>query len=170
MTSLAQQLDGFLLKVILPYPDEDEPREFIRRTTHGPSAPLWPLLDVQSIWAMQTLIRAMPVAPAMIEGVSRLVLMTYRESPYDPALVKRYRLYAASLRGGQPIITAAKVDAVLPGAEQIRGGDVEEVLIPALQHRAILNYAGAHAGVALSEVLAEVQERCPVWPDCLAWW
>jgi MoxR-like ATPase len=141
------QVDRFLLKVVVSSPTEDELQEIARRTTQGQAVRLVPLLDTARVCAIRAAIRAMPVSDEVIAHVSWLILATHPESPYAPDGVRRYVLYGASPRGVQSVILAAKVHAVMAGCETIGPDDVAAVAIPALQHRLILNFEGAAAGV-----------------------
>jgi MoxR-like ATPase len=141
------QVDRFLLKVVVPSPTEAELREIARRTTQGRRVALSPLLDTVRVCAMQAAIRAMPVSEEILAQVSRVILSTHPDSPYAPDLVRRYVLYGASPRGAQAMILAGKVHAVMTGRETLTDEDLAAVATPALQHRMILNFEGAAAGV-----------------------
>jgi MoxR-like ATPase len=68
--------------------------------------------------------------------------------------VNKYVSFGSSPRGGQAIILAAKVQALLAGRANVSIEDVEKSAVAALNHRLVLNFAAEAEGID-SRVLVE---------------
>jgi MoxR-like ATPase len=151
------QLDRFLFKVFLPYPEANELQRIIGTTTTAEVAQVTPVFEAQTaavrIEELKTLVREVLVAPHLEEYAATLVRATIpagsRFAPAEPPplsdeSIGRYVAFGSSPRGGQALILGAKVRALLAGRVNVTYEDVDRVAVPALNHRLVLNFA-AHA-------------------------
>ena len=60
------QVDRFMMKVLVDYPDEEEELAIIRRTTSAASSTVSPVLSAEQIAQMQELVRAVPCAEVVM--------------------------------------------------------------------------------------------------------
>ena len=151
------QLDRFMFKVRLGYPDEDELVRIIGSATGPGEAGLSPVFAIEEaaerIEALKHLVRQVIVAPPIEQYAARLVRATQPEnpqiigdhrSPVRVELVNRYVSFGSSPRGALALILGAKVRALLDGRANIAYDDIDQLAPAALEHRIMLNY-GAHA-------------------------
>jgi MoxR-like ATPase len=82
------QLDRFLLKVDVTYPDLDTERRILIETTRGADAPVRPALDAGRLMAIQALVRQMPVGEKIVGAILQLIREARPEQTSD-ARVKR---------------------------------------------------------------------------------
>ena len=68
------QLDRFLLKIVVGYPGEADELEVIKRTTGSAAAKALPVLEAETLLALQALVRETPVA----DGIARYALALVR--------------------------------------------------------------------------------------------
>ena len=72
----------------------------------------------------------------------------------------------ASPRGGQTLVLAAKVRALLEGRYNVSFEDIRKVYLPALRHRIILNFEAQAENIAsdtiLTDIMNEVKEKAPM--------
>jgi MoxR-like ATPase len=61
--------------------------------------------------------------------------------------VNKYVSFGSSPRGGQALILAAKVHALLAGRANVAADDVDRSVVAALNHRLVLNFAAEAEGV-----------------------
>lgn len=159
------QLDRFLLQLCVAYPSEEELAEIARRTTHGRTVRLTPLVDAAQLVLMQAAIRDMPVPEEVLSHAVQIVLATHPDSAYATREVTHAVLYGASPRGVQALMRAGKVHAALAGRDTLTPEDVAAVAIPALQHRTLLSFHGAAAGVITADLIAAIvagrETACP---------
>jgi MoxR-like ATPase len=71
-------------------------------------------------------------------------------------LVTRYVSFGSSPRGGQALILAAKVHALLAGRANVTAEDVERATLPALNHRLVLNFAAEADRIDPREIVARI--------------
>jgi MoxR-like ATPase len=150
------QLDRFLFKLNVTFPDVDELVTILDRTTRETQPHASIATDGETLLQMGVLARQIPVASHVSEYVARLLLATHPEHPDAPEMVKRYVRYGASPRGAQAMILGAKVYALLNGRYNVAFSDIQAVLVPSLRHRLILNFEGEAEGITVDKVIEAV--------------
>jgi len=143
------QLDRFLLKVLVPFPDEAELVRVLAGTTSddGDDTPGAAPLSTADLLRLRELVRGVPVASDLTALVARTVLATHPDAAGGaPEDVKRFVRYGSSPRGGQAMLLAAKALALWRGRAHVAEEDLERVCRPALRHRIVLGYEGEAAG------------------------
>lgn len=158
------QVDRFMLKVRVPFPDEDTLAEIARRTTGGIVASPSPVVDGEtSVPRWTRLARSLPVADEVLRWAVRLVAMSHPHHAAAPEAVRRYVRYGAGPRGLQAMLLAGKARALAQGRLNLAYEDLSAVARPALRHRLLLNFEGEAAGVdpdtIVDELIAACQER-----------
>ena len=152
------QLDRFLFKVVLPYPGAKDLQRIIASTTTSEVAHVSPVFSDEEAPARveesKTLVREVLVAPHLEEYAAALVRATIPSTskfvpPGRPSMppdeqIERYVAFGSSPRGGQALLLAGKVRALLDGRVNVSYEDIDAVAVPALNHRLVLNFA-AHA-------------------------
>ena len=159
------QLDRFLLKVLVPSPDEDEMTGILSRTTgHAVAAP-GAVLHRDDVLALRSLCRDVAVAEPVLRYAARLALASNPEAPSAPDLVKRAVRYGAGVRGGQSAVLAAKALALLEGRAQVAFTDIQKVALPVLRHRIIRSFEGEADGITTDQVVAALVESVATRPE-----
>jgi MoxR-like ATPase len=151
------QLDRFFFKVLLPYPEAEDLQRIIGSTTTAEQPRVNAVFGTESavtrIEALKALVREVLVAPHIEEYAALLIRATMptgsRFSPSKTSSlagekIDRYVSFGSSPRGGQALLLGAKVRALLAGRVNVTYKDVDDVAVPALNHRLVLNFA-AHA-------------------------
>ncbi|MFN8600159.1 MAG: MoxR family ATPase [Candidatus Binatia bacterium] len=159
------QLDRFLFKVPLQYPGLEELRSIVRGTTGAQAArisPVFPDHPAERINALRHQVREVLVAPQVEDYVASLVRATIPDVTTDDK-VKTYVSYGASPRGAQSLILGAKVVALLAGRVNVSFADVEEVALPALAHRVVVNFAAQSEGVTSRSIVEHLLETARKW-------
>lgn len=150
------QLDRFLFKVQVDFPDLFTLVDIIQRTT-GSDGRLQQVKQVVSgpqIVKWRSMLRQIPVSRAVTEYGARILLATHPDSDSDVA--RRFIRFGASPRGLQAMILAGKLRAVLEGRYSVNKEDIREVALECLQHRIILNFDAESQGVRPDGVIEQV--------------
>jgi MoxR-like ATPase len=150
------QLDRFLFKVKVPFPDIESLVEISRRTTGFEEPKLKSVLTGKNLMKWQKQLSSIPVPDPVAHYASRLILETHPEQPDVLPEVKRYVAYGASPRGLQALIKGARVWAALLGATSVSTEDVRSLAHVALRHRIILNFEGEAQQVKVDDVIDKV--------------
>ncbi len=156
------QLDRFLMKLKVDFPDASDLAQILDRTTSTTKPAAAAVVDGPTILAMRQLVRAVPVAPVVQDFAIRLVLGTHPEKPGAPEVTRRYVRFGASPRGAQSLLLVGKITALLDGRFNVSAEDVRHVARPCLRHRLILNFEGEAERVdtdtIIDQILAEIPE------------
>jgi MoxR-like ATPase len=148
------QLDRFLLRVVIGYPEAEEEREVLRRFREvDPLETLQPVINGDEILALSKLCRQVHVSPA----IETYILSLVRATRNNPALS-----LGASPRGSLALARTAQVLAAVRGRSYVLPDDVQGLVGPALTHRLILSSQTRLRGKGVTEVLQSVIEQVPV--------
>ncbi|MGI5912106.1 MAG: AAA family ATPase [Syntrophomonadaceae bacterium] len=150
------QMDRFLFKLIVKYPEENELSSIINRTTGGETVDLRQIASKETITEMISLAREVPVAEPVLQMATQVILATHPESEYAPDSICQYVRYGASPRGGQALIAAGKVRALMEGRYNVAFEDIEVLAYPALRHRFFLNFEGEAEGLSTDQLITDI--------------
>jgi len=155
------QLDRFMLKIRVDYPDRKQEADILRTTTGIDDVTLTPVLDADGVKGLQRLVRSVPVSDAVIEFATDLIRAT---RPGDgggiPTVVGSLR-WGAGPRAGQALILGAKAHALLRGRLNVSPADVVRVAAPVLRHRILLNFHAEAEGLSTDTVISRLLGAVP---------
>lgn len=152
------QMDRFLYKLIVPFPDERELLSILGRTTTEAVAHPEAVAGREKIREFNQLILQVPAAESVSRLAARLVLLTHPERPESPDFIKQYVRYGSSPRGAQSLILTAKLRALRDGRFNASADDVIASVLPALRHRLILNIEGQAENISTDDLLRKLME------------
>ena len=148
------QLDRFLVRLQLGYPDRDQELEILSRFERvNPLDSLRPELEAGRLGELGDICRRVYAAPAVRDYLVRLVRAT-RES-------ESVQL-GASPRAAQGLFGAARSLAAVRGRRFVLPDDVKDLAVPVLAHRLILGAEGRLRGADRETVIQRVVEQTPV--------
>ena len=148
------QLDRFMLELRVGYPSRDEEERIVEQTTGALRATVKPVLDAETMRALQALVRRVPVSKGLIRAAVKLVRMTRPTDSDAPAMVRQYVEWGAGPRASQYLVLGAKARAALDGRPIADLDDVRAVATSVLRHRVVTNFS-AEAADRNSEDLVE---------------
>ncbi len=153
------QLDRFLLKVIVEYPDERNEREILHHAHKGVDihrrveTEIQPVADAETVLAAQSTVDTVTVVDEVVNYIATLV----RQSRQLFAV----RL-GASPRAGVYWLRVAKAWAALEGREFVVPDDVKAVAKPVLRHRLLLKPEAELEGLTPDAVIEALLDSVPV--------
>ncbi|HWA38897.1 MAG TPA: MoxR family ATPase [Burkholderiales bacterium] len=126
------QLDRFLFKVRIDFPDAAEEAAMVRRVTTGQ---IGDRLNVDAVATVMT-----PAAVVELQGLAAGVGLDDRVLDYAVRITRATRDWSgvasgAGPRGGIALVRAARGAALLAGRDFVTPDDVKKVALPALRHR-----------------------------------
>jgi MoxR-like ATPase len=151
------QLDRFLLEIHVDYPSETDEVEVARRTTSGAPPVIAPVLHVDDVRALGSLVPRIPVTDEAVDLAVKLARATRPGAPGEVREVRDYVRFGAGPRGSQALVLAAKGRAALRGEAAADVDDVRALLVPALRHRLVLSYRAEADGVRAQDILLAVK-------------
>ena len=149
------QLDRFLLKVDVNYPDADTERKILTDTTGLAEHVVQPVLNAEKLIAIQSLVRRILVPEKVVDKILTLIRSARPEQTNNPQVKKRVD-WGPSPRAGQALMLAARSRALLRGRFAPSLDDIEALAEPALGHRMALAYDPTGQGGNLSTLIQEL--------------
>ncbi len=155
------QLDRFFFKIIVGYPNAEELSEVLTRTTAGLRAQVGKVLEREALMELMKLVREVPVASHVKDYAVRLVLATHPKTETAAPIASQYLRFGSSPRGGQTLMLAGKVRALIQGRFNVSFDDIEAVAPSAFRHRLILNFEAEAEGITTDHVITQILQDVP---------
>ncbi len=152
------QLDRFLLKIHVKYPTRVEELEIARRQTTDYNFRTRPVLDIEDIHRMQSLVRNVVVADHVYEAALDLVRSTRPDEGSMVPELQSMVQWGAGPRATIALLLAAKARALLNRRCHATTADLAAVALPVLRHRVILTFNAEAAGIDADTVLTKIIE------------
>jgi MoxR-like ATPase len=159
----AAQLDRFLVRIEVDYPEAAAEKLVVRRTTAGRMADLPHVLERHEILALQEIVRE-TLTPDPVAAYATSLARATRPGPEAPRAIDGLLQWGAGPRAAQSLVMAAKARALLAGRTAPDAADVRAVLAPVLRHRVIPSYAALAENVDVDEIVRRVRDAVPA-PD-----
>jgi len=156
------QVDRFMLKVVITYPDRDEERVIMQRMTGEPLAPVRPVVSPAQILHAREVARAIYVDPKVQEYVLDLVFATREPEAHGLDDLRQLIAYGASPRATIYLVAAAKAHAFLQGRGYVTPEDVKQVATDVLQHRVIVTYEAEAEEITSADIVRRVLDEIEV--------
>lgn len=152
------QLDRFLLKIDVTYPDLDTERKILIETTGLADSAPKAALTAEGLMDLQALVRKMPVGEKVLNAILQLIREARPEQSSDDR-VRRLVDWGPSPRAGQALMLAARSRALLRGRLAPSLEDVEALAEPALGHRMAMRYDPTGNAPALNELINDLARK-----------
>jgi MoxR-like ATPase len=150
------QLDRFLMKILVTYPNREELNRIVERTIQPEAETPVPVMDRDAILQVRSVCREVLVAQHVQDYAIHLVMATQPEQKEAHELARRYVRYGSSPRGAQALVECGRVLALMRGRFHLSIEDVQQVAPAVLRHRIILNFDAHADGQTPESILATV--------------
>ncbi len=147
------QLDRFLMKILIDYPEQAEEEEIVARwdagfnSRHLEQVQITPLPDVTAIQRCRSEVRGMRMEP----GVQKYIVEIVRKSRSHPTI-----LYGASPRASVALLLCSKALAACRGRDFPTPDDIRDVAAPVLRHRLALRAEAELDGATPDAVISDI--------------
>jgi len=152
------QLDRFMFKVEVGYPNPDEELQIVQSTTGPAEAEVSPILSPEEILAYQALVRSVPVAEHVARHAVELVRASRPKTPGSPDFVDEYLSWGAGPRASQFLVLAGKARAILRGRPAVEIEDIRALAHPVLEHRLLTSFHAEAEGVTAAHIVDRLLE------------
>ena len=155
------QVDRFMLKVVIGYPNSTEEFVIVERMT-GALQAVQKVLTTRELMALQDQVDHVFVDPALIEYAVKLVTAT--RTPKDVGLkdFEHYIMFGASPRASINLILTGRALAFVRGRDYALPQDVSDMLLDVMRHRLVLTYEALSDNVTSDEILKKILDRIPI--------
>jgi MoxR-like ATPase len=151
------QVDRFMLKVLIDYPEHDEELTIVQRQLVAPPE-LRQALSLDDLRALQKAVFDVYVDPALVSYAVDIATAT-RRPPDD---IKDYIAFGASPRGPISLVQSSRALALVRGRDYVLAEDLHELVKDALRHRLVLTYQALAEEMAPDTILDRVIATVPV--------
>jgi MoxR-like ATPase len=151
------QLDRFLFKVIIEYPNADEELEIIMReqalenTTKV--SKIETIIDGTKIVVFRTLVKQIKIEENLLKYIANIVVNTRSNS---------FLYLGASPRASIAILSASKAFAAIEGRDFVTPEDIKRATIPVLQHRVIVTPEREMEGLTSKQIIEQIIEAVEI--------
>ena len=150
------QLDRFLVRIDVAYPDRATERGILLATTGTHEARAPAVFTAEALIAAQAVVRRMPVGEGVVELILDLVRACRPDGQEAPEIVRRTVSWGPGPRAAQAMMLAVRARALLDGRLAPSAEDVAALARPVLSHRMALGYGARAEGAVLEQVIDEV--------------
>jgi MoxR-like ATPase len=150
------QLDRFLFKHVLAYPERAQEIEIVERHGRRGAMPRFdqvgiaPVLTLAELVACRAQVEEVRLSPDIVAYIVDLVRAT-REHPSLQ--------YGGSPRAAATLAAAARAAAALQGRSFVIPDDVKRLAAPALRHRVVLSPGAEIEGRGFDEIIAQIIDQ-----------
>jgi MoxR-like ATPase len=156
------QVDRFMFKLIVTYPERRNEREVLDRMTAGPEPTARQVLDPERVVHARRLVQEVYVDGRIKEYVLDLVAATRQPAAAGLSDLAPLIEYGASPRAAIYLIRAAKANAFLQGRSYVIPEDIKALGLDLLRHRLLLTYRADAEGVGADALLGRIFETVSV--------
>lgn len=151
------QLDRFLFKIIVDYPNLSEEIDILKKQqsidTAGLLSTVQPVLTHTDLQTYRSIVNEVSIDPALIGYIAAIVQATRNNASI---------FLGASPRASLCILKASKVWAAIQGRSFVTPEDIVEMALPALRHRLILTSEKEMEGLSTDELVRQVIDAIEV--------
>ena len=156
------QVDRFMFKLVITYPDRGEELEVLDRMTGEAEPVARPVMAPGEVLRLRRLTQQVYVDRRVKEYVLDLIAATRQPGLVGLGELAPLLEYGASPRGAIFLIRAAKVHAFLDGRGYVTPEDIKALALDVLRHRLILSYRADAEGVGSDTILSRIVEAVRV--------
>jgi MoxR-like ATPase len=155
------QVDRFMLKILIDYPEHDEELTIVQRQLVAPPE-LREALSLDELRALQKAVLEVYVDPSLVSYSVQLATATRNPARIGLPELAEFVAFGASPRGPISITQSARALALLRGRDYVTSEDVRTLAKDALRHRLVLSYQALAEGVSPDSILDKVLTAVPV--------
>ena len=157
------QVDRFMMKVFVDYPQKHEELEIMRRMSNMTfDAHVETILTKEDIFQIRNEINSVKISESLEKYIIELVFSSRNPKDYKLADEANYIMYGASPRASINLNLAAKAIAFFDEREYVLPEDIKEIAQDVLNHRIILNYEAEADGVKTQDIIDAILHKVPI--------
>ena len=150
------QVDRFMLKVVITYPEKDEERKIIRQNIVDEIPEVKAVITTADILRARHVVREVYMDEKIEQYIIDIVFATRRPAEYKLDKLKNLLQYGSSPRGSIHLALASKTIAFMERRAFVIPDDVKNIALDVLRHRIGLTYEAEAENVTTDEIIREV--------------
>ncbi|NVP17256.1 MoxR family ATPase [Candidatus Gracilibacteria bacterium] len=156
------QLDRFMLKVNVSYPNISEEKTMYKKILTMDSQNIEKVMTKKEIFEVQDLVSKIFISDSIIEYVTNIVDATRNPENYDISNLKKYINFGVSPRAGLALLSASRVIALMNNRSFVIPEDIKSIAVSCLSHRIVLSYEAMADDISEQEVIKKIIDNINV--------
>lgn len=156
------QVDRFLLKVVIGYPDMQEEKAIIRQNIRGALEPVRPVIDPKEILEVQDIVGKIYLDEKIETYIVDIVFATRQPAKFGLPDLQGIISFGASPRASISLALASRAYAFLQGRGYVIPEDLRAVCHDVLRHRIGLTYEAEANNIGADEVITNILDKISV--------
>lgn len=155
------QVDRFMLKLLIDYPDRNEEKEIMKRVGFDAPSKINRILEPAQLEEIVALLREIFVDEKLKEYIVDIVFATREPDAYGVE-VADYIQYGASPRATIYLSLVARAYALLQGRAFVTPQDIKTIAPNVLRHRIILTYEAEAEDITTDQIIGQIFDSVKV--------
>ncbi len=155
------QVDRFMLKLLIDYPDKSEEKEIMMRVGFDAPVHINAVIDPSKLNEISVLINAVHMEEKLRDYIVDIVFASRKPDDYD-IKIGPYIQYGASPRATIFLSLAARAYAFLQGRAYVTPQDVKIIAPSVLRHRILLTYEAEAEDITPEDIIGNIFDSVPV--------
>lgn len=153
------QVDRFLLKVVIGYPNKEEEKQIIRQNIRGKLEPVKPVLCTREILEVQKIVEKIYIDEKIENYIVDIVFATRTPAKYGLNDLQSLISFGASPRASISLAKAARAYAFLQGRGYVIPEDVRAVCHDVMRHRIGLTYEAEANNITPDDIISDILDK-----------
>ena len=150
------QVDRFMLKLRVSYPDKAQEKEIMRRMAQRDKPEVTPVLTPEDIKAMRDIADAIYLDEKVEDYIVDVVFATREPGLYKLGQLDKLIEYGASPRATIYLAQAARVQALMSGRGYVTPQDVKTIAPDVLRHRVLISYEAEAQDLTSDDLIQDI--------------
>lgn len=156
------QVDRFMLKVVIGYPELSEEKRIIRQNITGEKITVKPILKPEEIIEARKVVRQVYLDEKIEQYIADIVFATRYPDKYGMKELKEMISFGGSPRASINLALAARAYAFIKRRGYVVPEDVRAVAHDVLRHRIGLSYEAEASNMSADEIVSQILNRVEV--------
>lgn len=156
------QIDRFMLKLKVTYPNRKEEKEILERMTTGIPIDIKPAMKPEDVLRIRKLVNQIYIDERVKEYILDIVFATRKPESYKLDSLKPFISYGGSPRASIMLTVASKAHAFLKGRSYVTPEDVKQIGMDVLRHRILVTYEAEAESVSSEDIVTKIFDHVEV--------
>lgn len=156
------QIDRFMLKVKIDYPNKQDEREIIRRNMFNDTPSVTHVVNIEDILKARKVVNKVYMDEKIEQYILDIVFATRQPQQYGLAKLQNLIQYGGSPRASIALATAAKALAFLKRRGYVIPEDIRNVCPDVLRHRIGLTYEAEAENITSEDIISQILNKVEV--------
>ncbi|MCX8676740.1 MULTISPECIES: MoxR family ATPase [unclassified Apibacter] len=150
------QIDRFMLKCVVSYPDFEQERTILRQNISGEKHEVKKIITLEKIFEARELVKEIYMDEKIESYILNVIFATRYPEKYNMPNLKPYILFGSSPRGSISMALAAKANAFLNQRGFVVPEDVKSVAKDVLRHRVGITYEAEAENITSEDIIDQI--------------